>query len=330
VRVAVIVDDLDATRRRRCFWVEKLRSWPDVSVEMISLLKKMEERHFFNIYEYDVVIFNWCVLDGALMYASDRVQAIVDFYDDHFAQFVRKGGVIVMENQPKRWRPVQRAYDILFKGQMQVMSRETYSFGSTVVVNSRLKGHPLISSFPTKIHSAYTQDPAESWFPPDSTSTKSIEELNPTKLYSGAFESWSSSWLPLLYTDDGEHPVMLVKTEGLGLWIVTTMFLASSNVHDLIESVVLGSLRHIVAIRAFHERQRRRVQMNTVAAIGLVIAIAVGFFILLRSGIPTQNVPYGDTWAGNVVVSILLAIMVSGLTFLRQVFRHMWRTIRNR
>lgn len=330
MKIAVIVDDLDPARRRRCFWTEKLSAWPDVDVEMISLLAKMEDRRFFNIYAYDVVIFNWCVLDGALMYASDRVQAIVDFYDDHFIQFVRKGGVVIMEDQPKRWRPVQRAYDILFPGQMRVMSRQTYSFGSQVVVNDRLKSHPLISSLPATVYSAYISEPADSWFPAHSTSTKSIEELNPAKMYSGAFDSWSSAWLPLLYTGDGEHPVMLVKTEGLGLWVVTTMFIASSNVQDLIESVVFGGIRHIVAIRAFHERQRRRVQMSAGAATLLFITIAAVILVILRSGIPTKDVPYGDTWAGNVAVSILLALVVSGLTFLRRVFRHMWRTIRNR
>ncbi|WP_256791958.1 hypothetical protein [Terrabacter sp. Ter38] len=329
MKIAIIVDDLDPARRRKCFWEEKLRSWPEAHVELVSLLAKMEERRFFNIYAYDVVIFNWCVLDGALMFASDRVQAIVEFYDDHFAQFVRKGGIIIMENQPKRWRPVQRAYDILTPGQIRVMSRDTYSFGSSVLRNARLKEHPLISSLPTVIHSAYLPVPADTWFPPDSTSTKSIEELNPTKMYSGAFASWSSDWLPLLYTSDGEHPVMLVKTEGLGLWVVTTMYLASSNVHDLIEATVFGGLRHIVSVRAFHAKQRRRAWMNGVAAVLLVLVLTGVTFALLRSGLPMTTIPYGDTWVGNVAVSVMIALLVSGLTFLRQVFKRMWRTIRN-
>jgi hypothetical protein len=330
VKVAVIVDDLDPSRRRRCFWEEQLATLPDVKYELVSLLANMEQRQFFNIYEYDVVIFNWCVLDGALMYASDRVQDIVDFYDDHFIQFVRRGGVVVMEDQPKRWRPVQRAYDILFPGQLAVMSRQNYSFGSTVIANNQFKNHPLLQGLGPKINSAYSQDPATSWFPPGSTSTKSIEELNPTKMYSGAFQKWQKEWLPLLHTEDGQHPVMLAKTEGLGLWIVTTMFLASSNVHHLIESVVVGSKRHNLAIRQFHATRARLRKLNAIGATLLACLLAVAVFLLLQSGIPIAKVPYGDTWAGNFGASILFAVTVSALALLRRFLSRTWRSARNR
>jgi hypothetical protein len=328
VKVAVIVDDLDPTRRRTCFWEEQLSTLPNVEFELVSLLENMSKRLFFNIYAYDVVIFNWCVLDGALMYASDRVQDIVDFYDDHFIQFVRRGGVVIMENQPKRWRPVQRAYDILFPGQLTVMSRENYSFGSSVVVSKRLKGHPLLQGLSPRIDSAYKQDVP--WFPPGSTSAKSIEELNPTKMYSGAFQRWAKDWLPLIYTVDGQHPVMLVKSEGLGLWVVTTMFIASSNIHDLIESLVCGARTHSLAIRYFHESYARRRKLQVAGAVLTVCLLAVGVFFLLQSGLPVTKIPYGDTWGGNFVVSVIFAIVVSAFTFLRRFLRAAWRSARNR
>lgn len=330
MRVAVIVDDLDPDRRRRCFWEEQLSPLPDVDFELVSLLANMEERKFFNIYAYDAVIFNWCVLDGALMYASDRVQDIVDFYDDHFIQFVRRGGVVIMENQPKRWRPVQRAYDILFPGQITVMSRETYSFGSSVLVNGRLKRHPILAGLPSPITSCYTHDPSTSWFPPGSTSTKSIEELNPTKMYSGAFRKWTRDWLPLLYTEDGRHPVMLVKTEGLGLWVVTTMFIASSNVHDLVDSVVVGTRKHNVAIRHFHESQGRMRRAQALGGAIVILLLLTSAFLLLRSGALASKIPYGDTWAGSVAVSVLFTLAVSALALLQQIAMKIWRAVLNR
>ncbi|MFF1441527.1 hypothetical protein [Streptomyces sp. NPDC058295] len=329
MRVAVIVDDLDPARRRKCFWGEQLSSLPGVEFELVSLQKNMESRLFFNVYAYDVVIFNWCVLDGAVMYAADRAQDILAFYDDHFIQFVRRGGVVIMENQPKRWRPAQRAYDILFPGQIAVQLRETYLYGPTVQVNPRLKGHPLLQGIAAPINSAYSQPPDTSWFPPGSTSPRSIEELHPTKMYTGAFQKWSKGWLPLLYTAGRENPVMLVKTEGLGLWVATTMFIASSNVHDLIESLVVGARHHSTAIRHFHAAQQRAQLLRTISSVSIVLLLAVGLFLLLQSNLLTSKVPYGDTWAGNIAISLLFAALVSAATFLRGFLFLTWRAARN-
>jgi len=325
MKVAVIVDDLNPDRRRRCFWEEQLRSLPDVQYELVSLLHQMEERKFFDVYIYDVIIFNWCVLDGAVMYASDRVQDIVSFYDDHFIQFVRKGGILIMENQPKRWRPTQKAYDVLLPGEVTVISREMHLFGSKVLVNERLKKHPLLQHLPMALHSAYAHPPDESWFPPDSTSAKSIQELYPSKVYSGAFRSWKSEWLPLLYTDDKLYPVMLVKTEGLGLWIVTTMYLASSNIKELIEGLIIGSKRHLLAIQQFHTHQKTVRKLEALRVFSIIMLIAFGIYIILATHVITADVPYGSTFIGNIVLSVLLAALTSTLTFLR---KHIWRSLR--
>lgn len=325
MKIAVIVDDLDPGRRRRCFWEEQLDDLPDVQYELISLLQKMEERKFFNVYAYDVIIFNWCVLDGALMFASDRVQDIVSFYDDHFIQFVRKGGILLMENQPKRWRPVQKAYDVLLPGEVTVVSRETYLFGSKVIVNERLKKHPLFQHLPAAMHSAYAHPPDESWFPVGSTSARSIQELNPTKVYSGGFQRWKSDWLPLLYTDEKLYPVMLMKTEGLGLWIITTMYLASSNIKELVESLTIGSKRHIVEIQRYHARQKYVRKLGLLRLFVIFFAIALGIYAILATHLVVADVPYGNTFVGNIILSVLFTIVATMLTFLR---KYIWKSLR--
>jgi len=286
----------------------------------------MEKREFFNVYAYDVIIFNWCVLDGALMYASDRVQDIVAFNDDHFIQFVLKGGIIIMEDQPKRWRPVQKAYDIMLKGDVTVVSRETYLFGSKVVVNGRLKKHPLFHHLPAVMYSAYNHSPEESWFPPGSTSARSIQELNPTKVYSGAFRAWKAEWLPLVYTDENKYPIMLMKTEGLGLWIVTTMFLASSNIKELIESLVIGSRRHIVEIRKFHDHQKLVRKLQVLRACVILCAVGVAVYVILATRVVVADVPYGKTIAGNVVFAVLVTLAISAFTVLR---KYIWNSLRS-
>lgn len=325
MKVAVLVDDLDPDRRRRSFWEEQLSELPDLQFELVSLLKDMEERRFFNVYAYDLVIFNWCVLDGALMYASDRVQQIVSFYDDHFFQYVRRGGVVIMENQPKRWRPVQKAYDLLFPGQLRVVSRDTHFYGDAVLVNPRLRKHPLVAHLPRRLDSAYAHSPEESWFPEASTSARSLQELHPTKVYSGAFRRWTSEWLPLLYTVDERLPTMVVKTDGLGLWIVTTMYLASANIKDLIESLVHGSRRHALAIRHFHERAAIRRRWRILQLAALFVLIGVISYAVLTSEVVTADVPYGDTLAGNVGLSILFATAAAIGAAVRKL---VWNSIR--
>jgi hypothetical protein len=330
MKIAVIVDDLDADRRRRCFWEERLDTLPAVEYELVSLLEKMDNRKFFDVYSYDVVIFNWCVLDGALMYSSDRVQKIVSFYDDHFVQFVRKGGILIMEDQPKRWRPVQEAYDILLPGEVRVIPRETQVFGSKVIVNQRLRKHPLIQNLPSTLHSAYAHPADESWFPAESTSARSIQELHPTKAYAGAFQRWRPDWLPLLYTEDETHPVMLVKTDGLGLWVATTMFLASSNIDELVESLIIGGQRNRVEIRDFHERQRKVRMMGILRIVGIFLGLATVIYFLLASQVITADIPHGSTVLANILFSLILTIVLSSITFLRKYVSSTMRAILNK
>jgi hypothetical protein len=330
MKVAVIVDDLDPARRRRCFWDNQLDAFPDVHYDLISLLHNMEERKFFDVDSYDIIIFNWCVLDGALMYASDRVQAIVRFYDEYFIDFVRKGGILIMEDQPKRWRPEQEAYDVLLKGNVVVVPREPYLFASKVTINRRLKKHPLIQHLPAILYSEYAYAPSESWFPADSTSDRSIQELHPSKMYAGAFHRWQSDWLPLLYTDDGTHPVMLVKTEGLGLWIVTTMFLASSNIHELLQSLILGAKGHMLEIQRFHERERYLRKWGIARLITIFVALAAAIYAALASKIVVAHIPYGNTVFGNVAISLAIAIILSSFTFLRKYISRSLRAVLNR
>lgn len=330
MRIAVIVDDLDESRRRRCFWPEQLDRMQEVSYEQFSLLAQMEERKFFDVYAFDVIIFNWCVLDGSLMYASDRVQRIVEFYDDHFVQFVRRGGTLIMENQPKRWRPTQAAYDVLLNGDVTVLPREPYFFSNRVFVNERLKRHPLVRHLPVELLSSYSHPHSESWFPPDSTSNRSIQELHPTKAYSGAFSKWGDEWLPLLYTDDKKHPVLLAKTDGLGLWLVSTMYLASSNIPELLDSLILGSRRNSLAVQKFHERQRIVRRLYLARAVGLSLLAAAAIYLFLASGVITADIPYGNTVVGNAVFSILLAAALSMATAMRRRVTNWVRAALNR
>jgi hypothetical protein len=258
------------------------------------------------------------------------VQEIVKFYDDHFIQFVRRGGTLIMENQPKRWRPAQAAYDTLWPDELSVTDREPFLFANKGKVNSRLRKHPLVQHLPPVLHSAYGHPASESWFPDNSTSQRSLDELHPRKLYSGGFRRWKSDWLPILCAEDGHPAVMLVKTEGLGLWITSTMYLASSNIHELLESLLFGPQRHSGAIRAFHEREskRRRLGFLRVGAIVFTLALIVYYFVASRAVI--SDIPYGSTVIGNIVFSVALTVAISALTFVAKYLQKVLRASFNK
>ena len=85
---------------------------------------------------------------------------------------------------------------------------------------------------------------------------------------------WSEEWLPLLYTEDGKHPVMLMKTEGLGVWVATTMFLASGDIEDLVERLVIFLVTQRELIRGYHARYRTRRRQHLAGAVGTVVLVA--------------------------------------------------------
>lgn len=313
VRVAVIVDDLSAERRRRCFWDEQLDQL-GVQWEHVSLLDYMNNIKFFDVYVYDVVIFNWCVLDGAVMYWSDRLQAIVEFYDAHFRRFVQGGGVLIMENQPKRWHPSQRGYSVLLGDQVRVTPPSVELVGDAVRPTSRARKHPLLSTVGDPLVSAYAHG-NESWFPEGSTSRLSLETLRPTKMYSGGFSSWKPDWIPVLSAEDCDIPVMLMKTHGRGLWIVSTMFLASSNRDDLIRACVLGHHEHPELVESFHRRYQQGRWINLALGIGVLVAVGMVAGALVRANLLWYPDVFSETVAGSIVMGFLYALVLSGLTF---------------
>lgn len=312
IRVAVIIDDLDPNRRRRSFWDEQLAEL-GVQWEYVSLLEYMDRIKFFNVYHYDVVIFNWCVLDGAVMYWSDRVQAIVEFYDAHFRRFVELGGVLILENQPKRWKPSQRAYSALLGDQVRVTPSSLDLVGDAVRPTASALKHPLLSTIDRTLHSAYTHG-NESWFPPESTSKLSLETLHPTKMYSGGFSNWKPDWIPVLQAEDRDIPVMLMKIQGRGLWIVSTMFIASSNRTDLIRACVLGHHEHPDLVQAYHRSYQRGRWVNLTLGVGAIVGLGVIAVLLVQANLLWYPDVLSETIAGSLVMGVVYAAAASAIT----------------
>jgi len=314
MKIAIIVDDLNSDRRRYCFWEERLSSLSGLEVELVSLSHQKTEQKFFNIYYYDIIIFNWDTINNDVMFNSDRNQTIVKNSQEHFTHFVREGGILIMENQARYWHPVQDAYDSLLSGQVTVPKRillenEEPSLAATARINKQHKNHPLIHNLPSVLHSAYLHVPNFDWFPPGTVGSRTLQGLHPTKIYSGAFQRWNAEWLPLLYTDDGKHPIMLVKTDGLGLWVVSTMYLASSNIIVLIENLI-KTKNNLPAIRQYHTRYRRVRVAHALRAIAALIVVVIAVYTVLTLHIITLDIPFSNSLGGNIIISLLITFLL--------------------
>ena len=323
VRVAVIVDDEVTDHRRREFWSDGLGRFKFVDVEIVSLVDRMARRQFFDVYEYDLIIFNWCVLDGAVMYESDRAQRIVKFYDAHFHRFVRNGGIVLFEGQPKRWHPEQRAYDTLLAGEVRVLKTAAPLMDDKARTSRSHSQHPLIAGLPSVLNGvAHGTAP---WFPEGSTSVYSTQELRPKLLYAGAFRRWTPRWIPLLYTSDEQYPVLMAKLDGSGLWLVSTMFIGSSAAPELIDHIVRAVREGRAPIQNYHARHDAVRRRDGVVA-GLILLALLGVaYSLVAKGIIGKDIPYGNTVLG----SIILSLAITGLmTFVWRIGLEAWRRIR--
>jgi len=200
---------------------------------------------------YDVVIFNWDVLNGDPTFSSDRSLQIARYYAPALRRFVAQGGLVVLECQAILWSPCQDAYDaILVEAglpRLRAANSKRISFGFSVRPAKRLVGrHPFLPiGLSRQIEAGECEwNRAQPWFPRDSVSLEAVQALQGTwhRMYSGAFVGVTKRhWQPILYTEDGRYPVACVyHNRGEGAYLVTTMYLASSSVTELLQPIAIG------------------------------------------------------------------------------------------
>ena len=314
MKVAVIVDNLDPKRRRHCFWEEQLSSFRDIHVELITINKQAYEQKYDNLYiwdKYDIMIFNWDVINNDPVFDSDRSYQVVNRYFELFTQFVRDGGIIIIENQSWHWCPVQEAYDALFSGQVTVLKSTMLDniepiWSTSAHVSKQNKKHPLVHNLPKVLNSAYMHEADFEWVPSGSITSRALQGLHPTKIYSGAFKKWRPDWLPLIYSDDKKYPIMLVKTDDLGLWVVSTMFLASANINVLLQNLIIRAKNNLPLIKQHHSQYRIVRAFHALWAIAVLILMAVAVYEILALNIITLNIPFSNSIGGNIAISVLI------------------------
>jgi hypothetical protein len=258
--ICIIYDSTDLKKQRTSFWGQALQQWcrPPPQGRYLSLSHKCLHEEaararymgFDSPVSYDVVIFNWDVLNGDPTFASDRSQQIARYYAPALRRFVELGGLVVLECQAVRWSPCQNAYDaILVEAglpRLRVANSKRISFGFSVKPAKRLVGqHPFLpTGLPHQIEAGECDwNRARAWFPRYSVSLKVVRALQGTwhRVYSGAFVRVKKRhWQPILYTEDGRYPVACVyHNRGEGAYLVTTMYLASTNITELLRPITI-------------------------------------------------------------------------------------------
>ncbi len=311
-RIAVIVDSTDPAKRRYCFWSDVLPRFSRVEFEEVSFPEKRREIRYVGLDDFDIIIFNWDVTDGDFTFESDITRAIVTRRRHHFRNFVRSGGLLIAECQSSHWKPDQSSYDLLFgENELRVAEFINAGTGTTGNINLKLREHPFLRLLPETISSEYLYPRDLQWFPPNSVSPRAIDLTRSSKLYSGWFTEWRASWLPLVFEAKNRFPIMLAKVDENGLYVATTMFLASSGVSSLVQNLVAEYSKHRTPpIILFHERavRRQRVDRLTSRLKELLpfLIVAASIYVMLRYLADLRS----------LLVELLLSIAVSAFLWI--------------
>lgn len=123
---------------------------------------------------------------------------------------------------------------------------EREALGHTAYKSDADKDHPLLEGLPDIISLEGMKLYMDDWFPKEY-----IENLpslidfqtNKKRLFSGWFKLYDKKWEALLFMDkDRNYPILLcrlTKSDGsLGAYIITTMYLCSSELIQLIRNIL--------------------------------------------------------------------------------------------
>jgi hypothetical protein len=222
----------------------------------------------------DIVIVNWDAVNGDPVYGSDRAHQFLDHYKPDMLDWLSQGGVMVVESQGASWSPSQAAYACftsMFKDSFARLFSEMWTLGDSASVHPTQPNNPLVASLRPedlrlKSGGLWARKP---WFPHrllrSDVQSLRFARRHQQLLYRGWFDSWSSDWNPVLApvvrdpdtqdvsgkptaTDVDSLPAIAIyravrrPTEpgrpipDTGYIVLTTMFLASSELYALISN----------------------------------------------------------------------------------------------
>lgn len=348
-KVAVVVDSAsDPSRGRACFWKEALADWPEIEVQLVSFPEQRDKRVLFNFFDYDVIILNWDVMDGDCMFESDVTQRMVHDANEYLRQFVAGGGLLVIECQANKFKPNQTWYDLVLEAltraqgltrflppwaRRQVWLRDEPGetrWSDTVLVNDAASVgglvHPLLENLSGTISTTADLCTSKDWFPRKAVAPHILDTIDqtPRRMYSGGFAMAYPEWIPLLLSHDSERlPVLCARTWGEGLYVISTMYLASSNHRQFLQRLIREWPDRCTRITGFHNQYVPRVRRTRyflwslagLAFVGILIWLTRVLVWSFRGGGPS----WYWTWLPNFLFGFVFLVLAR--RFLRELVR---------
>lgn len=199
----------------------------------------------------DIIIINWDVINTDPVYGSDRTQQFFEHYRPDIREWMKEGGIIIVESQGASWGAIQKPYEIFpqcFNNSEVKITDRLWEIGREVLINSEYQHHPILEGLTDKDLELREGSLCrrKEWFPKAIArpTTQSLKEItrHPFKVYRGWFENYSDDWKPLILIKESKKPVMLCRAvEGdreVGACVLTTMFIASSEFMKLIRNFI--------------------------------------------------------------------------------------------
>jgi hypothetical protein len=247
------------------YWPELLKQLEYLEVDSvrkeITLEPPYEDWHQYTTLVLPIDIANGGTEFGgsvALQYFStDRVHK-------NLVSWVRKGGIFFCEVQSSGGRPLQVTYDRIFGihalrviGESDAKrfpeqsgspyenvsaSTGSSSRGATALVNRAYHGHPICFGIHPFVRNDqfFSGEPViPGYYREGGKGHFSLYFRCPETLYSGWFVDWAKGWIPVLVeSETGRWPVLLVRIEGEGAWVASTMRVTSSESLSLLRNIV--------------------------------------------------------------------------------------------
>ena len=239
----------------------------------------------FSIETTDVIIVNWDAMNGDPVYGSDRTYAFVTHYRPDMREWLSNGGVLIVESQGASWAAAQAPYDCfssLFPDSHVTVSSGMWTLGNCAAVSGAAVSDVVARDLDNNMLALKPSGLWErrAWFPrrrarvtrrPLDGSTQSLGYIkrHQAHLYRGWFAGWSDDWIHVLSARDGAidaarsgddgkavlvyRRVAAAAPQGTnptgGAVVLTTMFIASSELYQLIANLLKLSdhpIEHVI------------------------------------------------------------------------------------
>lgn len=255
----------------------------------------------------------------------------------NLANWVEQGGIFFCEVQSSGGRPHQGSYDAIFGASaLHVTDAKTFSRwpvesgmpyenlskkerlstrGDIALTSVKFHGHPIcfgIHPFVGNGYAYFGEEVIPGFHRESRKGQLSLYYRCPETLYSGWFTDWSKDWIPiLLESETGRWPVLLVRIEGKGAWVASTVRLTSRAAIPLVRNILyFGSFRECW-LQYHRQTSARRKRLDIVNILAVYLTFTAAAILLLhRFGFrrSVEIFSHFHTASGISIVGIVLLL----------------------